>query len=145
MAQALDVAKYIINSIEVDHLKLQKLTYYSQAVALVLSNGEKPLYDEEIEAWQYGPVVPEIYQEYKESGFDIIPQSCEFQENILTEPEIEAIDCTLAFYGKLSSFELVRRTHADAPWKDVYKEGQKHIIIQKETIYKFYKDKLKIA
>jgi uncharacterized phage-associated protein len=59
MAKAFEAAKYIINSLPVDNLKLQKLLYYSQAVHLVL-NGKLPLFNEAIEAWDYGPVVPRV-------------------------------------------------------------------------------------
>ena len=72
MALAGDVAKYIIKSLPVDNLKLQKLLYYSQGVHLVL-NDRVPLFMEPIEAWDYGPVVPPVYREYKGRGLEIIP------------------------------------------------------------------------
>ena len=46
------------------NLKLQKLLYYIQAWFLVKNQGQ-PLFKENIEAWQYGPVVREIYDKYK--------------------------------------------------------------------------------
>ena len=137
MAAVKDVANYIINSIEVDNLKLQKLTYYSQAVHLVLNNKE-PLFNEEIEAWQYGPVVPELYSLYKVNGFDPIPHVG--GGGHLTAKEIESIDLVLEYYGKMSGVELINQTHQEAPWKDVYQPNKKHIIISKESIYNFYKD-----
>jgi uncharacterized phage-associated protein len=72
MASAGDVAKYIIKSLPVDNLKLQKLLYYSQAVHLVL-NDKAPLFPGVIEAWDYGPMAPPVYREYKQYGLEIIP------------------------------------------------------------------------
>lgn len=138
MVAVRDVANYIINSMEVDHLKLQKLTYYSQAVYLVLNN-KIPLFEEEIEAWQYGPVVPKLYALYKKYGFDTIPRT---GGGRLTANEMEAVDLVLAYYGEMSGVELIGRTHQESPWKDVYEPKKKHIIISKESIYNYYKENL---
>ncbi|WP_307850044.1 MULTISPECIES: type II toxin-antitoxin system antitoxin SocA domain-containing protein [unclassified Saccharopolyspora] len=39
-------------------MKLQKLVYYSQAWHLVWD--ERPLFDEPVQAWANGPVVPDL-------------------------------------------------------------------------------------
>ena len=69
--KALDVARYIINysykiNKKVTNFKLQKLLYYVQARFLV-EKGEKCFKDELI-SWDYGPVVQEVYDEFKYSG-----------------------------------------------------------------------------
>jgi uncharacterized phage-associated protein len=139
MADVKDVAEYIINSLEVDNLKLQKLTYYAQAVHLVL-NDKTPLFDDEIEAWQYGPVIPRLYAMYKQHGFDPIPRTD--KDANLTTKEIESIDMTLSYYGRMSGVELIGRTHQDAPWKNVYQPNKRHIVITKDSIYDYYKQNL---
>lgn len=93
MARVLDVAIYIISSMQVDNLKLQKLLYYSQAVHLVMHDG-KPLFDESIEAWAYGPVVRSVYNRYKRNGFDAIKPEMDAKVE-LSDSEIEAIDLAL--------------------------------------------------
>lgn len=138
MAAVQEVANYIINSISVDNLKLQKLTYYAQAVHLVL-NDRLPLFDDEIEAWQYGPVIPAIYHQYKSFGFDAIPRVGGMA--FLSATEIEAVDLALGYYGNMSGVELIGRTHQESPWKNVYDPSKKHIIISKESIYDFYREK----
>jgi hypothetical protein len=45
--------------------KLQKLVYYSQVWSLVWN--ERPLFNERIEAWANGPVVPDLYQLHRGS------------------------------------------------------------------------------
>ncbi len=76
-----DVAKYLLSLFKEDaekrvvggdevadisNLKLQKLLYYCQAYSYALMG--KPMFAEDMEAWDYGPVVPSIYQEYKKYG-----------------------------------------------------------------------------
>lgn len=66
---AIDVAKYLLILVDreagdaITQLKLQKLMYIAQGIHLALY--DKPLLKEEIEAWQHGPVVRELYNEFK--------------------------------------------------------------------------------
>lgn len=60
MANAFDVAKYILEvKGTMSTMKLQKLCYYAQAWSLVWD--DKPLFDEEFEAWANGPVCRELF------------------------------------------------------------------------------------
>ena len=74
MYSAVDVARYIIwyckrQGYSISNLKLQKILYFVQAEFLV--NTGKPCFSEEIEAWDFGPVVPEVYHEFKFSVVQI--------------------------------------------------------------------------
>jgi len=139
MTTASEVAKYIIKSLPVDNLKLQKLLYYSQAVYLVLHNKE-PLFKEDIEAWDYGPVVPPVYMEYKKYGFESIPPADD--ESTLNFEEMQAVDMTLACFGVLSGPALISQTHYEDPWKNAYHRGRPSGIITIEAIYDYFKDAL---
>ncbi len=131
-----NIATYIINSpIYVDHLKLQKLLYYSEAVSLFLHN--KSLFGEHIEAWKYGPVVKEIYSKYKTFGQDELPKDADF-----TMPRREAviaIDTALSLYGELSGVDLIAKTHREDPWIDAFSKGE-GTIIPREAIQEYYKN-----
>ena len=59
----------------------------------------------------------------------------------LSATEIEAVDLALGYYGNMSGVELIGRTHQESPWKNVYDPSKKHIIISKESIYDFYREK----
>ena len=77
MYNVLDVARYIIwyckkKGYSISNLKLQKILYFVQAEFLV-SVGS-PCFAEEIEAWDFGPVVPEVYHEFKIFGSADIPK-----------------------------------------------------------------------
>ena len=139
MTTAFEVAKYIIKSLPVDNLKLQKLLYYSQAVHLVLHDKE-PLFPEDIEAWDYGPVVPPVYHEYKHYGFETIPPAEE--QSTLNFEEMKSVDMTLACFGDRSGAALIGQTHYEAPWKNAYKPGRPSNIITVESIYNYFKDAL---
>ena len=65
--QVMDVAKYIINYCTeqgkpVSNLKLQKMLYYLWID--YYKNTSEYLFDEDICAWPFGPVVPSVYFEY---------------------------------------------------------------------------------
>jgi uncharacterized phage-associated protein len=139
MTAAGEVAKYIIKSLPVDNLKLQKLLYYSQAVHLVL-NDRAPLFPEPIEAWDYGPVVPPVYREYRSFGFDILPPVDEPVS--LNLNEIRAVDMTLSCFGELSGPALINQTHFEDPWKNVYRPGRPSAIITPDSMYDFFKENL---
>jgi uncharacterized phage-associated protein len=142
MAKAIEVAKYIVKSIPVDNLKLQKLLYYSQGTYLVLNEG-KTLFPENIEAWDYGPVVPEVYREYKAFGFDTITPSEE--PSTLSIEDMHAVDLALAAVGDMSGTELITQTHRESPWKNNYKPGRPSQIIPVDDMYKYFKANLEFT
>ena len=137
MAAAIEVAKYIIKNLPVDNLKLQKLLYYSQAVHLVMRD-KKPLFGEAIEAWDYGPVVPPVYREYKHHGFEILPPA--EGQTTLSFDEIRAVDMTLDCFGGLTGPALINQTHHEDPWKNAYRSGRPSEIITVESIFEYFKE-----
>jgi len=65
--RSMAVANWFIDHVRnLTPLKLQKLIYYAHGWHLALR--DQPLIDELIEAWEYGPVVPNVYHEFKEFG-----------------------------------------------------------------------------
>jgi uncharacterized phage-associated protein len=106
-----------------------------------LSENKSRLFDDRIEAWQYGPVVPPVYRKYKKNGLDVIKKSGEIKQ--LSAQEIESLDIALSYYGKMTAFDLVIRTHNESPWKDVYDPNKRNTIISTDSIYNFYKGKFK--
>lgn len=140
---ALQVARYIIGALPVDNLKLQKLLYYSQAVHLVRTGNV--LFSDEIQAWRYGPVVPNVYHMYKTSGFETIVDPDSEDELDLSNNQLRSIDMVLAYYGEMSSIRLVNETHTEDPWKNVFKENEMGITITVESMLNYYRDVLEIS
>lgn len=128
-----DVAKYFLyRSMQdgelVSPLKMQKLVYYAYSWNLV-KNGEK-LFQEPIEAWPNGPVVPSLYRQLKKYG------SAPIGEDFLgtsTQEEVDAlmgkfkgnvgttIDMVYQEYMTKTAFELVMSTHSEKPWIEARK------------------------
>ena len=78
MYGVLDVCRYIINysnreDYGVSNLKLQKLLYLKKVYFLMNNENQGPCFSEKIEAWDFGPVVPVAYHEYKQYGSTDIP------------------------------------------------------------------------
>lgn len=146
MASALEVARYILYTAYkygdvITNLKLQKLLYYVQAEYLVKTGG-RVLFFEPIEAWQFGPVVSDVYEKYKNYGRNPIDDKDLYDEDPrcfeLTEEEKAIIERALGKYMGVSAYELVESIHSDAPWKDAY-SPDKHNRISLSSMYKFYK------
>ena len=113
MATVNDVAAYILQCKgDMTTWKLQKLVYYSQAWSLVWD--ERPLFDEPIEAWANGPVVPELYRQHR-GKFRV--DSWQGEPGSLVESERETIDSVLGYYGDKSSQWLSDLTHREEPWR----------------------------
>lgn len=112
MATAHDIAAYILSKTgPVSAMKLQKLVYYSQAWSLVWT--EEPLFQERIEAWANGPVVPDLYARHR--GQFLIAR-WDGHPGTLTAGQKDTIERVLAFYGDKSPRWLSDRTHKEAPW-----------------------------
>ena len=121
MYDALGIAKYFIKIASpeeediITNLKLQKLLYYAQGFNLALY--EKPLFGEQIRAWQYGPVVPEVYDDYKEYSANPIPQPDDFDIDQYDQETRELLDEVYEVYGQYTAPTLMRFTHKELPWK----------------------------
>jgi uncharacterized phage-associated protein len=126
----------------VSNLKLQKLLYYAQAWYLALY--DRALFDDQIEAWVHGPVVPCIFRQYKEYRWTPISP-------VLTQPVTKKIDQHLRdvwrVYGKFAAGKLERLTHSERPWKDAREglpiDAPSHNVITVQSIKKYYSSLLK--
>lgn len=120
MASVFDVARCILERLgPTTAMKLQKLVYYAQAWSLVWD--EEPLFDEPIEAWANGPVVPALFAEHRRR-FKLDAGDIRGGDGNLTETQLETIDAVLATYGDKPSHWLSDLTHAESPWKEA-REG----------------------
>lgn len=135
-----DAAKHIIylaskdNYFSLTPLKLQKLLYYSQGFSYVWYN--QPIFKDEFEAWQYGPVNREIYNKYKKYGQNRIPS----YEGEVADSLLEEIDVLESVWDNLkrySAFDLVKMTHKEEPWIKANRES--NVYIDNESIRDYFK------
>lgn len=99
-----EVAEYITP------LKLQKLLYYIQGIALRIYG--KPAFSNNISAWLYGPVVEEIYKQYK--GRNPIPTPKTDYE--VSDGLKKIIQLVVSSYGQIEAGALIDLTHDEDPW-----------------------------
>ncbi|MCP4699320.1 MAG: DUF4065 domain-containing protein [Gammaproteobacteria bacterium] len=71
-------------------------------------------FPEDFEAWVHGPVVPEIYNVFKDYRWN--PISEEIAAPDLSSDLKKLIDEVLEVYGSESAFSLEQRTHREPPW-----------------------------
>ena len=109
---------------DLTNLKLQKILYYAQLESLRQTNA--PLFNDDIEAWQSGPVVRAVYEWLRECGrypmaaFDIKLKGLEQ----LTEESKQFLKGIWEKYNRYSAWALVEITHRDnSPWSEVYAQG----------------------
>jgi uncharacterized phage-associated protein len=136
-----DIAKYILEQTgSITAWKLQKLVYYSQAWSLVWD--ERPLFEDDFEAWANGPVVRALFNVHK--GRLNVDASMFHRGNSedLDDDAKDTIDIVLRDYGKYSGRELSEITHSERPWKEARKGvpagDPSENIIDRDTMTDFY-------
>lgn len=143
---ASDVAKYLISSFqekskEISNLKLQKLLYYGQAWHLALYG--TPLFDEKIEAWVHGPVVPAVFREYK--GFRWNPILEKTQARTPSDLKFH-LNEVIRVYGKFDAVALERMTHREDPWREargtLAPDEPSNRVITQESMKNYYSARL---
>ncbi len=134
MASALDVAEYmIIRSMKeagedpITNLKVQKLCYYAQGIYSNITKGKK-LFKENIEAWQHGPVIRDVYLKYSKRRSGILKSNLDYDDLKLSKKEKEVLDFVYMNYSQYSAWRLREMTHNEAPWKNNFVYGKKQII-----------------
>lgn len=148
------IAKYFIKKAregsdkkELTPLKLQKILYYAQG--WYLANFDKPLFNDEIQAWKYGPVVPSVYQTFKQHGSEDLSKivfSNDDIKSIESNNELKHfLDEVWKVYKKYDGTDLIFSTHREAPWKDAYElhdDGNCELVIGVDSMKRFFKNKL---
>lgn len=141
---AIDIANKILakaSNSEADglicNMKLQKMLYYMQGFHLAFFG--TPFFNEEIEAWMYGPVVPAVYEAFKLNG----NAGISFNEEPLklVKEEESLFNEVYRVYGAYSAIGLMNLTHSETPWKSVTTGVGS--IIRKEVMQEYFKNRLK--
>lgn len=111
----------------VSHLKLQKLLYIAHGVHLAALNSG--LVRGGFQAWQFGPVSPDVYHAAKSYGAYELPGFIGHQRMLPVRdprvPDAQAvIEMVVNHYRDTTAMELVDLTHQlDTPWHKVVSEA----------------------
>ena len=124
-------------------MQVQKLTYLCHSWMLGLY--EKPMIKQPVVAWQYGPVITDVYGSLRRYGREPVRRLISFDDSDepdFTTEESDLIDQVWSVYGNLSGTQLSRMTHASGtPWSVTYERSGKHGIVSDNLIEDFYKEK----
>ena len=124
------------------NLQVQKILYICHVV--YYGQNKKLLIRGEFQAWDYGPVHPDLYHFLKKYGADPIPEHAfnkiEDLKYSKHEKELKLISDGSETFGAESGPKLVAMTHWDkGAWADKYRRGIRYIPILEEDILKEYK------
>ena len=141
-----DVANFFLKIVDRDSgstitpLKLQKILYYAQGY--YLAKFDKPLFNEDFQAWAHGPANPAIYDKYKDYRFESIDEPEEELYDFDEDTSLFLAHIWDAF-GIYDGKYLEELTHSEFPWikaRKGYEPGQKcEVVIKKEDMKEFFK------
>lgn len=143
---ALSVAKAFLDlaereGIALSNMKLQKLVFFAHGVALAGLNC--PLIADDIKAWQFGPVIPRLYNRLKHYGSgnvtEITPREGEELQDIEGEM-FRPIQAVWNVYKNKTATELSLLSHKEgSPWDTVWnKQKEEFQVIPDEIIKEYY-------
>ncbi|MDE0644694.1 MAG: DUF4065 domain-containing protein [Gammaproteobacteria bacterium] len=147
---AIQAAKHLakLSHWKYTHLEIQKLLYLAHMFHLVKEN-EKPLVHGYFEAWEWGPVHPELYYELRLAGGKPILKSYPAWKN---EKSIDSENIDVKWLNYISKcfppgdgYRLLDITHNEqSAWKQLYKPMMNNRISE-EDIIKEYNDQVNAA
>ena len=122
-------------------MQLMKLVYIAYGWYLAIYNAK--LFDDRIEAWKYGPVIPNLYHVTKHFGGNIIPHDL-IANSPVSNPDLEKfLDSIVKNYGDFSGIALSNLTHRQGtPWQQVCRPDVLGIQIPDELIKAHYQEEL---
>ena len=136
MYKAMELSTYIVSKCinedcPISNLQLQKILYYIQKA--FLNRGDRAFSDN-IEAWQFGPVVPNVYDHY--CGYGAMPISFSSIKYDVAKEDKQLIDSIVESKRVLAPWDLVEETHKKGgAWDKTYKNGSgSHEVIPTELI-----------
>jgi uncharacterized phage-associated protein len=140
VAQAfLDLAA--AEGISLTNMHLQKLVYFAHGVYLAAFDGS-PLIADEVKAWDFGPVIPPLYERLRAYGRGVVPTNLapETRGSILPDrPEGQAILSTWYSYKRHSGWDLSVISHAPgSPWDVVWNQQQNRYGVIPDAVTRYY-------
>jgi putative zinc finger/helix-turn-helix YgiT family protein len=129
-------------NLKVSPLKLQKLMYYAQGWTIAYTDHN--LFNAQFEAWQHGPVIPDVYQKYKTFGYSRITNdfNVEIEDLNLTQDQFRILEWVWDKYSKYEAKFLEDLTHMEYPWRitrgDLPSDANCNWIIDNEYIKNFF-------
>lgn len=122
MLDCLDIARYFIvrayedgREADMTNMKVQKLLYYAQSLHLALY--DEPLFENDIQAWRYGPVCPPAYRFYSDFEAHQLPIPDPAELATIPAPQQQLLDEVWDYFGLHHAYVFSSMTHLEFPWK----------------------------
>ena len=130
----------VLRDWSVSNLEVQKILYLAHMFHMGVHGGA-PLIHEPFEAWNYGPVVPELYQRMKPFGSGPVQNVFHWIDMVpMGTPEFESLNDAIQGTKKLRASQLVANTHTvDGAWARVYRPNIAGIRIPNTAIMDEYR------
>lgn len=124
-------------------MQLIKLVYLSHGWMLGLYG--RPMLEESVEAWQYGPVIPDLYHKIKNRRDMPVSYPIKHYLGVVTEEFDDAEEHILSevyrLYGDRSGIHLSALTHKpDSPWDVTWNNYGRNAAISNDLIEHHYKE-----
>ena len=119
-----------------------KLAYLCHAWMLAIHR--RPLLSQPVEAWQYGPIIPEIYRSLRRYGGEPVRRPVDLASAGITEHpydprETSIIDQVSEKYGHLTGVQLSAMTNAPGtPWEQIRSKHGRTAVIPDPVIEDYY-------
>lgn len=142
-------------------MQVQKLVYFAHGWHLGYGRG--PLSSDEVQAWRWGPVFPDLYHAVKKWGSGSIAEPIsilrvtqdsdgyvvERDEPVIpsddTDFTVQLIERVWEQYGDMEGWALSQLTHAqDGPWYKarMKSDGARNVVIPDDSIREYFERKL---
>ena len=130
MSSVMQVAEAVLRAAKAEGqsltpMQLMKLVYIAHGFSLAVSGHD--LFEDRIEAWMYGPVIPGLYRATKHFGRSPIPLELigDPNERVLDDNEDDRlVKEVYSKYRHLSGVQLSDLTHrVGSPWHQAYRSG----------------------
>lgn len=118
-------------------MALLKLTYIAQGWHLEMRG--TALFGNPIEAWRYGPVIPDVYDDFRPQGVRVTAPVANVAPVALPREVETILEQVWEVYGGLSPFQLSDLTHVPGgPWDLAIQAGGVYAPIPNELIRQHY-------
>jgi uncharacterized phage-associated protein len=136
-------------------MKVQKLVYFAHGWYLAFTG--KPLLNEPVEAWKFGPVIPSLYQTLKRYGSESVTtplaewewrglnaqlKECSIDDGpdpAENEQAKRIVKRIWDVYGNFTAVQLSNLTHFEhGPWNQTPNKNRQHTVIDQEKIRQFF-------
>ena len=117
------------NKYPLSNKRLQKILFVASVIFSRNNNGEK-MFSDNFEAWDYGPVIPEVYDSY--SIFQFGKMYPLFIPKQIGNSEQNALDEAFEVTADIPTEILIENAHEkDSPWYQTYLSNESNPLVKK--------------